>query len=53
MSRFPEALALAALIAAAGPPPPASSVSAVQPPTPEIAAWDIDVRPDGIGLPQG
>ena len=62
MSKFPEALFLAGLIAAgsAG----VLSVSAEEPSggvlglgraatESEIAAWDIDVRPDGQGLPVG
>ncbi|GMG81998.1 cytochrome c [Paralimibaculum aggregatum] len=62
MSRFPErgrragasrllaaaALALAAAPAAAGP------LGLGRAATPaEVAAWDIDVRPDGTGLPEG
>jgi cytochrome c len=49
MSRFRE-LALAAAILAA----PAAAGDLGRPATPdEIAAWDIDVRPDGLGLPEG
>jgi mono/diheme cytochrome c family protein len=62
MSKFPEALVLAGLIAAGG-----AGVAAVSAEEPsggalglgrtateaEIAAWDIDVRPDGQGLPVG
>jgi cytochrome c len=52
MSRFPEAalFALAALIAQ----PAAGEFGLGRTATPdEIAAWDIDVRPDGVGLPEG
>ena len=52
MSRFPEltALALAALIAS----PAAAQMGLGREATPdEVAAWDIDVRPDGAGLPAG
>ncbi|SFI31085.1 c-type cytochrome [Albimonas pacifica] len=52
MSRFPEltALALAALIAT----PAAAQMGLGREATPEeVAAWDIDVRPDGLGLPEG
>ncbi len=52
MSRFPEltALALAALIAS----PAAAQMGLGREATPdEVAAWDIDVRPDGLGLPEG
>ncbi len=56
MSRFPDALvaALAALVlpvagAAAGDAPAVGWIATPE----EIAAWDIDVRPDGAGLPVG
>ena len=52
MSRFPEAvlIALIALIAQ----PAAAEFGLGRDATPdEIAAWDIDVRPDGVGLPEG
>jgi hypothetical protein len=48
--------------AAQSQPPPASAPEATEPasfgigrpaPSSEIAAWDIDVRPDGTGLPPG
>ncbi|SET30895.1 c-type cytochrome [Oceanicella actignis] len=55
MSRFPELgliLALAAGLQAA--PASAGPLGLGRPATPdEIAAWDIDVRPDGVGLPEG
>ena len=54
MSRFPEtltALAAAALLAA---PAAAEPLALGRTATPEeIATWDIDVRPDGQGLPEG
>jgi len=57
MFKFPKALVVIALIAAAG---LASAQSAIKMPgvgrdaTPkEVAAWDIDVRPDFKGLPVG
>ncbi len=51
MSRFLEHASLACLIVAAG---AASAQDLGRPATPEeIAAWDIDVRPDGAGLPDG
>lgn len=51
MSRFPEALALALLLAL---PAVAAELPVGRLATPEeIAAWDIDVRPDGLGLPEG
>lgn len=38
----------------ATPPPAAQRLGLGRAPTPEeIAAWDIDVRPDGLGLPEG
>ncbi len=53
MSRCPEALAIVALIAAAGP-AAAEGLGLGRPATEaEIAAWNIDVRPDGLGLPPG
>lgn len=52
MSRFPEALAIAALLLAA--PASAETLGLGRPALPEeVAAWDIDVRPDGAGLPEG
>lgn len=51
MSRFPEFLVAAALLAA---PAAADGPILGRLATPEeIAAWDIDVRPDGLGLPEG
>lgn len=51
MSRFLEGLLLAALIAV---PAQAGQFNLGREATPaEIAAWDIDVRPDGLGLPEG
>jgi cytochrome c len=52
MSRFPElALALALTVSA---PAAAEAPKVGRPALPEeIAAWDIDVRPDGKGLPKG
>lgn len=51
MSRFPEALILAALVAL---PAQAGDLGLGREATQtEIAAWDIDVRPDGQGLPEG
>lgn len=61
MSRFPELVLAAALLVA----PASVSLAAQDAPgagkfgigreaTPEeVAAWDIDVRPDGLGLPEG
>lgn len=47
------ALALAASMAAAQT-PPAAKLGLGKPATPEeIAGWDIDVKPDGTGLPRG
>lgn len=54
MSRSPElsVLALCALLAAGA--AEAQSFGLGRPATPdEVAAWDIDVRPDGLGLPEG
>jgi cytochrome c len=56
MSRFREALALAALAAtvAAGARAEDGRLGLGREATPaEIAAWDIDIRPDGLGLPEG
>lgn len=51
MSRFPELALAAALIAA---PALAEGPALGRVATPaEIAAWDIDIRPDGLGLPEG
>lgn len=46
MSRFPELMLLGLLLGG-----PAAAQRAALPA--EIAAWDIDVRPDGQGLPKG
>lgn len=61
MSRFPElVLAVALLVApasislAAQDAPAAGKFGIGREATPEeVAAWDIDVRPDGLGLPEG
>lgn len=51
MSRFLKVLTLAALVAA---PASAGQLGLGREAAPdEIAAWDIDIRPDGAGLPQG
>lgn len=51
MSKF---LNLAALLLVAATPVSAQGFDLGRPATPdEIAAWDIDVRPDGLGLPEG
>lgn len=54
MSRFPE-LALAALVAAAVPAALSAQTFGLgrEALPEEVAAWDIDVRPDGLGLPEG
>ncbi len=53
MSRFRKLLALAFLIGLAVP-ALAQKTGLGRPALPEeIAAWDIDVRPDGLGLPPG
>jgi cytochrome c len=52
MSRFPELLAAALLVAT--PVLAGDGLGLGRPATQEeIAAWDIDVRPDGAGLPAG
>lgn len=49
MSRFPELTLIATLLAT-----PLWAESPGRTATPEeIATWDIDVRPDGMGLPEG
>ena len=62
MSRFPEALLAAVLVGLMVPaiaqakdkPKPAGYWGFGQPATAEqIAGWDIDIRPDGTGLPPG
>lgn len=51
MSRFLKGIALTVLIAS---PVAAEPLGLGRDATPaEIAAWDIDVRPDGLGLPEG
>ncbi len=51
MSRFLKFLMLAALVAA---PASAGQLGLGREAAPEeIAAWDIDIRPDGMGLPEG
>ncbi|MEM8841349.1 MAG: cytochrome c [Pseudomonadota bacterium] len=52
MSKFLEGAALALLITAGG--AQAGQLGLGRPATPdEVAAWDIDIRPDGAGLPEG
>ena len=54
MSRFPETLTGLALAAMVTAPVAAGEFGLGRKATPEeIAAWDIDVRPDGQGLPEG
>lgn len=54
MSRFPETLIAAALAAGLAAPALAGAPSLGRVALPEeIAAWDIDIRPDGKGLPVG
>ncbi len=52
MSRFLNGVAAACLVAA---PAAAQDLSQLgRPATPEeVASWNIDVRPDGMGLPEG
>ncbi|RVT81757.1 c-type cytochrome [Rhodobacteraceae bacterium CCMM004] len=53
MSKFPELAAVALAVALAGP-AAAQSFDLGRPATEaEVAAWDIDIRPDGMGLPEG
>lgn len=53
MSRFPDLAALAFAVGFAGS-AMAEPIGLGRPATPsELAAWDIDVRPDGLGLPEG
>lgn len=54
------AIAAGALASAQTAPTPQSGTAAAKPPgigraatAEEIAGWDIDIRPDGVGLPQG
>ncbi|WP_418904518.1 c-type cytochrome [Cereibacter sphaeroides] len=52
MSKFPELL-IAALLAA-GPVAAAEGTGLGRLALPEeVAAWDLDIRPDGLGLPEG
>ncbi len=55
MSRFPEIAALAVLVALAAPAVAQQGPLGLGAPATEaeIAGWDIDVRPDGEGLPEG
>lgn len=54
MSRFPKALTLAALSLAVAGAAAAQTFGLGRAALPEeIAAWDIDIRPDGVGLPEG
>ncbi len=54
MSRFPEALGLAFAAALIAAPVAAGTLGLGRPALPEeIEAWNIDVRPDGLGLPEG
>ncbi|MEL6337804.1 MAG: cytochrome c [Pseudomonadota bacterium] len=54
MSRFPRTASLAALVAVMASPVLADGFGLGRQATPaEVAAWDIDVRPDGQGLPAG
>lgn len=55
MSKFPKVLALAALCASGVTAPAlAEKMGLGRPATPaEVTAWDLDVRPDGLGLPAG
>lgn len=60
MSKFPDLMRVAAMaivllpMAASAAEPPSGKTGLGRPATPEeIAAWDIDVRPDGLGLPEG
>ncbi|WP_421703639.1 c-type cytochrome [Aliiroseovarius sp.] len=53
MSKFPK-LALAAALALTASPVWAEKLGLGRPATPdEIAAWDLDILPDGTGLPDG
>jgi len=54
MSRFPDLAAVALILGLASGPALADSYGLGREATPEeVAAWDIDVRPDGLGLPEG
>ena len=53
MSRFLKFAALTVIAGLAGP-AMAEPIGLGRPATPdEVAAWNIDVRPDGVGLPEG
>ena len=54
MSKFPSLLLALVLVAAMATPALARKLGLGREATPqEVAAWDIDVRPDGQGLPKG
>ncbi len=54
MSRFLNVLAASAVVLSVASPVLAGPLGLGRAATPdEIAAWDIDVRPDGVGLPEG
>ncbi|WP_397544766.1 c-type cytochrome [Roseovarius salis] len=54
MSKFLNATALAALLGVAAAPALAEKLGLGRPALPEeIAAWDVNVMPDGSGLPEG
>ncbi|WP_027259272.1 MULTISPECIES: c-type cytochrome [Leisingera] len=54
MSRFPDFIAAAAIATAIAAPAYAEKFGLGRPALPEeIAAWDLDVAPDGTGLPPG
>lgn len=54
MLRFPSAILVTALLLLGAGPATASKFGLGREATPkEVAAWDIDVRPDGQGLPKG
>lgn len=54
MSKFPELLTATALTMMAASPALADKLGLGRPALPEeIAAWDVDVTPDGRGLPEG
>uniref|UniRef100_A4WZF2 Cytochrome c domain-containing protein n=1 Tax=Cereibacter sphaeroides (strain ATCC 17025 / ATH 2.4.3) TaxID=349102 RepID=A4WZF2_CERS5 len=52
MSRFPELLLLTALLSAPAAAAEAPRIGRIALPE-EVAAWDLDIRPDGFGLPEG
>jgi hypothetical protein len=54
MSRFPKVVMAAAILVGLAAPAVAGKLGLGREATPqEVAAWDIDVRPDGQGLPKG